>query len=195
MEKSLYLNLEFYIKKTYEPPVFYAARPAASMQAKQSSSHGNFLHHLNSFFAQEEETEEESEAYETEELVAAPCASSLKEKLDHVEESFSEMLLRKIDEKEMSDVEVYKKANIDRRLFSKIRSNKYYQPSKNTAILLAMATECNLDEALDLLGKAGFTLSHSSKSDIIVEYFLNEENYDILLLNEALDAFHEKPLF
>lgn len=132
------------------------------------------------------------------ECAAAPMAmeeawnpSSIEDALSMIDESFSEMVLRKIKEKGLKNSECYKKANIDKKLFSKIVNNVNYKPKKTTALALAVALELSLDETKDLLMKAGLALSHSDKFDIIVEFFITHGKYNIFEINEMLYDFDQ----
>ena len=130
-------------------------------------------------------------------FLTAPCAPmaagtagrNLNTLLTNLDAGFSETLLKLIDRTGKKDSEIYKKANIDRKLFSRIRNNPDYKPSKATAIAFAIALELGLEETKDFIARAGFALSHSSKFDVIIEYFIRQKNYDIFQINEALFAF------
>ena len=124
--------------------------------------------------------------------LAANC--NIESLMGQMEETFSQRLLRLIDERDMTDSEAYNKAYIDRRHFSKIRKDVNYTPNKKTVLAFAIALELSIDEAKDLLNSAGFALSRSSKTDIIVAYFLQNKIYDMFEINEILDAYGQ-PIF
>src|SRR5574344_121203 len=127
-------------------------------------------------------------------ILQAPITRrSLDSLMNNLDETFSEMLLRLIDERGLKDSTVYKKANINRKHFSKIRNDVDYCPTKKTVFAFIIALELSMDEAVDLLNKAGFAISNSSKFDIIISYFIHQKNYDLYEINEVLFKY-EQPL-
>ena len=122
------------------------------------------------------------------------AGDSLEAMLNGAEEGFAQMLLRKIDEKGLTDAACYKRANVDRRLFNKIKNNPEYRPGKQTALAFAIALELSLEETKELLMKAGFALSHSNKADIVVEYCIMNGQYDIMEINQVLFQLDLPPL-
>jgi hypothetical protein len=113
---------------------------------------------------------------------------------DNRKPTFHQILFSFIDKKGASDSDVYKSAGVDRRHFSKIRSNPDYRPGKNTVIALALALELNKKETDRLLSAAGYSLSESNTFDLIILFFLDKEIYDLYSVNQALDYFSQKPL-
>ena len=126
-----------------------------------------------------------------EQPMEAAAAQSLRDYITQMDRSFGEMLFDLIDESGMTDVECYKKANVDKRTFSKIKSNKDYKPSKPTAIAFAISLQLDIDTTQELLATAGFTLSKSKVFDIIIRYFIHNKNYNIHEINEALFEFDQ----
>ena len=153
------------------------------------------------FFAEDEKKSASAKtldrSYSDEECVAPPLPSNFSESvIDRLEDSFGTLLVKAISKRGLNNADVYKDANIDRRLFSKIISNEGYSPTKGTVLALAIALKLNLDETTSFLKSAGYALSHSSKSDLVVEYFIGETNgnYNIDIVNDALEHFGQPPL-
>lgn len=166
LDRQLKKALKDYLREQYQPPV--SERRALGRTAAR-----------------------ECAPVACEAFVAA--SGDLQQILDQVDESFSDMLLRMIDEKGITDAACYKKAGIDRKLFSKIRGDRLYRPGKATALAFAVALELTPAETADLLQKAGFALSRSSKFDLIVRFFIEKGIYDRDRINEALFEY-DQPL-
>ena len=126
-----------------------------------------------------------------------PCASqvlSLEDKLSQLDAGFSETLLKLIDESGHKDSTIYKKALLSKQHFSKIRSNPNDKPTKPTAIALALALELNVEQTNDLIGRAGYTLTNSSKFDLIIQYFIEQKMYNVVEINTVLYKFDQSLL-
>ena len=137
----------------------------------------------------------ESRCLQEDSLPCAPMAASktmsLEDMLKQADAGFTETLLNLIDKTGKKDSEIYKKANISKQHFSKIRNNPNYKPTKPTAIALALALELNLEETKDLIGRAGYALTNSSKFDLVIRYFIEQGNYNVVEINIALYEFDQ----
>lgn len=129
-----------------------------------------------------------------EESLVTQIVNKLKETFGKLGNPFAEYLWKLIDKRGMTDVETYKKAHLDRRIFSKIRNDKDYMPSKRTILAIAIALECDFKETNTLLDRAGYHLSTTIKEDIVIGYFIENRIYDLFLINEVLDHFGFKTL-
>ena len=127
-------------------------------------------------------------------MVARPKPASLPDFLKQEDAGFTETLLKLIDRTGRKDSEIYKKANLSKQHFSKIRNNPDYKPTKQTAIALALALELDLEGTKDLIGRAGYALSNSSKFDLIIRYFIEQRNYIVMEINLALYEFDQSLL-
>ena len=123
--------------------------------------------------------------------VALQKSLSMEDFLRQEDAGFTEKLLHLIDKTGKKDSEIYKKANLSKQHFSKIRNNLHYRPTKSTALALAIALELDLEATRDLIGRAGYALTNSSKADLIIRYFIENQNYNIVEINLALYEFDQ----
>lgn len=191
---KLFKEVVSYIDDVYVAEHYDAYREAQRSQrfmenAPNAASKGLFRR------THREDTARNETLFEGDGAMAMPSPrAKLEEMLDAVDESFSQMLLRKIDEKGLTDAACYKRANVDRRLFNKIKNNPAYRPSKQTALAFAIALELPMNETKELLMKAGYALTHSSKADIVVEYCIMTGNYNLIEINQVLFRLDLQPL-
>ncbi|MBR4152894.1 MAG: XRE family transcriptional regulator [Selenomonadaceae bacterium] len=120
--------------------------------------------------------------------------AELEERLRKIQQTFPQYLLSCITKRGLSETEIYKKAHLDRRIFSKLRNEENYMPSERTLWAILLAMELNIDEAKEILNEGGFALSYTNKEDVIIRYFFEKRIYDIFLVNEVLDNYGFKPL-
>lgn len=185
-----------YIADVYADDWPSAAHPACApqaMMAPQAAFLGTTTETSDGIFADSLETTGAFDAV-TPAAFGDTVQPNLSERLNHLDESFAQTVLRLIDERGLRDATVYKRANMSRQLFAKIRRDDDYRPTKKTACALAFALRLSYEGALALLSRAGFTLSHSSKFDVIVEYCLLSNIHDINQVNMVLYEFDQQLL-
>lgn len=185
-EDLFYSDLKKRIDREYMPP------KSEPVTEEDKCSLILFQDAENIEFETEASIEERNLSYRFQDIKCELCEPRSKEidkLMDSMEASFSDRLMELIREKNLDEVEVYKKADVDRRLFSKLRSNSDYRPKKDTAILLCMSMKLSLPETEDLLKRAGFAFSNSSKADIIAQYFFEKQIYDIFFYKEVLNRY------
>ena len=176
LSEKLFQSVASYIDENYAGVVSYGATARRNLRPSRR---------------REMEICEAGTVLEEREACAPIKALSLEDMLKGADAGFTETLLKLIDKTGKKDSEIYKKALLSKQHFSKIRNNPDYKPTKPTAIALALALELNLEETKDLIGRAGYALTNSSKFDLIIRYFIENQNYNIVEINMALYEFDQ----
>ena len=183
------------IENETESNVLYSERPDVEIPAEQEKPSAEIRYSLKKSVSGTRVTEQDiQDRYNASKVtnVLRNCSTSanvqetLKSLEQNINQTFVDKLLQHIREKGLRDSVVYKSAQVDKRLFSKIISNHEYKPSKDTAIALSLALKLSLDETNDMLSRAGYTFSHSNMRDIVIEFFFREEIYNLFDLNDVL---------
>ena len=185
-------KISAYIAEHYEP-ICNSAAPVPAQKNLQTLRQLPQKESRASFAPEEEILDCAAEPESTATYTRAPMMLSLEDILQQEDAGFTETLLKKIDLTGKKDSEIYKKAGLTKQHFSKIRNNVGYKPTKSTAIALALALELDLKDTKDLIGRAGYALTNSSKFDLIVRYFIEQGVYDVVQINIALYEF-DQPL-
>lgn len=188
LSEKLFQGVESYIDENY------IAKKAHIMRRYETTHRDERRFAVRNLLPEQEYTEDKCVAYMAAPMVASAPAPGLDELLAKTDAGFTETLLKLIDRSGKKDSEVYKRANISKQHFSKIRSNLSYRPTKATAVAFAIALELNLEQTNDLIGRAGYTLTNSSRFDVIIQYFIREKNYNMFDINMTLFKYDEMTL-
>lgn len=172
LTKKFLKQIESYIKVKFIPP------------APKRPQRGKIFKYTQAYIVQKIESQQSK----------ISLKETLDERLQQLKETFPQYLLNLIAARGLNEVDVYKRANLDRRIFSKLRKQKGYMPRKRTILAIAFAMELNLGEAQDLLERGGYSLSQYSKEDVIISFFFENQIYDLFTVNEVLDHYGFKPL-
>ena len=201
-EENIFFQIDRYLIKNCKDKDFFAKRYLPEVAARKYiilnhfgtwESYENFLSQLNGYSEEKKQKVVDkfinAKPEDIKYSVRGEIFDKLNGKIDTTEKYFSDYLFKLIKQKNLTEVEVYKKAKLDRRIFSKIRKEKNYMPSKQTVLALIIALELNSEEAEILLNRAGYHLTAGRKEDVIVEYFIENQIYDLFLINEVLEHY------
>lgn len=195
-----FADLDEYIEQHYEEPVCFAAEESVAFEPAEKRKFG--FGRKNKAVKSAMKEAASCDAFVGAQSSAMPMApnvsfgavaaqkpqKSLEDVVSNLDKSFMDLVFTYADDRGINDVELQKKACINRKVFSKLKCGTTRNPSKPTALCFAIALELSLDETRDLLSRAGLALSPCSKQDVIVQYFIEKEAYDIDTINEALFA-------